>query len=256
MFALLSFRYPHQLNKRLFRICVTSGGLIIHRNAQPILLGGLQAAVWPLPFFWHKSANRPVLKETQRSCFIRSYTPVLTVTGIGAWALALLGWFVDGPNNNFEIWRAEGQCTVQGQPELLVSIRIQMQRCQACPFTSLSFSFVIVNGGGGGEGGWGGGAVPISAAHEAPGQNSRGSMNHAIAYRCFQESHLSPPWNSGRTVLVLWYYPGWLYLTHNRPLFLMLSPQPCWGVFYISHLDLLHCIFFFLRDPHKLVLNL
>lgn len=127
-----------------------------------------------------------------------------------------------------------GQCPVQGQPELFVSIQIQMQRCQAGPFTSLSFSFIIVKGGK---------QCPSLRLVRLQGSYSWGSRNNTVAYSCFQKSRL-PTLESWEDVPCSVVLPR-LTLTYNRPLFLMLSPWPHLEVFSIFHLDLLTAFFFF-----------
>lgn len=171
---------------------------------------------------------------------MRSYTPVLTL-----WAphhrnrcLALLGWLVDVPRNNFEIRRADGpmHCPRSARESCSSPFRFRCSdvrqvhsllwaSASSCGRRKQRLSLRLVR---------------------LQGSYSWGIMNNTTAYLCLQRSRLSPSWNPVKDVPCSVVLPR-LTLTHNRPLFLMLSPQPCLGVFCIFHLDLHHCIFFFLE---------
>lgn len=73
----------------------------------------------------------------------------------------MLGWLVDGPNNNFEIWRADGPVHC---PRSAGAARLHPDSDAAMPGGSLHFSEFQLRLRERGKAG------PVSAACEAPGQ--------------------------------------------------------------------------------------
>ena len=124
-----------------------------------------------------------------------------------------------------------GKCTVQNPPELLIPVLTQIQCCQASPFTSESFSFIIVEGGK---------SCPSLRLVRLKGDYSWGIISNSLACLCFQKSPFSPPWNRVRMFPVLWFTQLDSHLQHTFAHY---------AVTYIFYLDL--CNYLFMRDPHQ-----
>lgn len=114
------------------------------------------------------------------------------------WVLKLYhGLLTEMPNNNFEIWRADGQVYC---PKSTRATHSYFDSNTVLSDESLYFwELQLHHRGSGGK------SCPSLRLVRLKGNYSWGIIINSLAYWCFQRSPFSPPWNRVRMFLVLWF---------------------------------------------------